>query len=417
MYLDLEKSKFNESFKSMEKIFIDLNINPVFFSSTKEEFSNSMLYKKETVLKVVEKYASEIISDTDDPFIKTALQRQCITKQDFEQFFDQISNLPTFVAESLEIKLYETADLNSVIQAGQKNEKIKNRINNIYKRKRKRNKNEELLEHDAGLIAGAEFLRKNKKCFILTRDTTINELALNKPLRNEMPIALSLYTLINVLAIDNGGTDIDPTNYAPLFASVIKLALIPEQDIFKVEDLSRMLDLQSQIADLPTKDILKIARDYHHNHITGVDDEEAALQFTRSFQAAKLELQTDLEKVKNEKSFIKKEKDKYQELSGKAINVLQSNYEEQLRDKYDWERTLNRILYFILLPLLSIALTWLFIQKNQNINQRLIGLALNIIIWFITNFVFTKKKIFSKYSERVNRIKDEAKKKVVNDMK
>ena len=226
-----------------------------------------------------------------------------------------------------------------------------------------------------------------------------------------MPIAIGLDTLINVLAIDNGGTDIDPTNYAPLFASIIKLALIPEHDVFKVEDLSRMLDVQSQIADLPSDKIIDIAKELHHNQVIGVPEEEISLQLTRSFQSAKLELQSDLDKSRKETFFEKTEKEKFIKRSDKATQKLREQYTGELRDKYDGILLKNRILIFGVLPLITIVITGILIYtKGDSVSfwrNQLIGLAVNILAWLLTDFFFLDKKIKSKYSERINGINEE----------
>ena len=417
MYLDLEKSKFKESFKSMENIFIDLTISPVYFFITRDEFTNSMGYKKDTVLRVVEKYPQEVISKTDDPFIKTALQRGCVTAKDFERFFGQLMDIPKYLSELLEIKQHDSDDLDDAIRKGQEDDKLKERINTVYKSKRHKDKGKNKLQHDAGLIAGAEFIRNQEKCFILSRDFSVKEVALEKPVRNEMPIAIGLDTLINVLAIDNGGTDIDPTNYAPLFANIIKLALIPEHDVFKVEDLSRILDVQSQISDLSSDKIIDIAKKLHHNQVIGVPEEEISLQLTRSFQSAKLELQSDLDKSRKETYFEKTEKEKFIKRSDKATQKLREQYTGELRDKYDGIILKNRILIFGVLPAITMVITaGILIYTKSDFESswknQLIGLAVNIFAWLLTDFLFLNKKIKSKYSERINDINEEVERKL-----
>jgi len=330
MYLDLEASRFKESFESMENIFINLNISPIYFFITRTEFANSMEHKKNIIFRVIEKYSGEVISEIDDLFINTALQRRCVTKEDFERFFDQLMAIPKYFSELLEIEEYDSDELDNAIKEGQQNGELIDRINRVYKDKRHKDKGKNRLLHDAGLIAGAEFIRRQEKCFILSRDISVKETALRKPVRNEMPIAIGLDTLINVLAIDNGGTDVDPTNYAPLFASIIKLALIPEHEVFKVEDLSRMLDMQSQIADLPSNKIIDIAKELHHNQIIGVPEDEIALQLTRSFQAAKLELKCDLDKSRKEAFFEKSEKERFIKRSDRATQKLREYYVGEL---------------------------------------------------------------------------------------
>jgi hypothetical protein len=416
--LDLEGSEFKESFKSMENIFIKLSISPEYFSITRDEFIKSLQYKKETILRIINNYSQEVISEIDDPFIKTALQRGCVTTEDFELFFDQLLYIPKYLSELLEIKQLGSVELDNAIEKGQKDEKLKERINNVYKSKRHRDKGKDRLQHDAGLITGAEFIRNQEKCFIFSRDSSVKEVALEKPLRNEMPIAISLDTLINVLAIDNGGTDIDPTNYAPLFASIIKLALIPEHDVFKVEDLSRMLDVQSQIADLPSDKIIDIAKELHHNQVIGVPEEEISLQLTRSFQSAKLELKSDLDKSRKEAFFEKTEKEKFIKRSNKATQKLREQYTGKLRDKYDRILLKNRILIFGVIPVITIAITSFIIYFSRSNSQSsiwrdlLLGLSGNIIAWLFTDFFFLNKKLKSKYSERINGINEEVERKL-----
>lgn len=417
MYLDLEGSKLKESFKSMEKVFEKLNITPIFFSITRDEFIKSMEYKKETVVRVIENYSQEVVTVLEDPFINTALQRGCVSAEDFERFFDELMDIPEYLSESLEIKRHDSGELDEAIRKGQEDNQLKELINKIYKSKRYRDKKRNPLQHDAGLIAGAEFIRKQEKCFILSRDISVKETALNKTIRNEMPIAIGLDTLINVLAIDNGGTDVDPTNYAPLFASIIKLALIPEHDVFRVEDLSRMLDVQSQIADLPSEKIIDMAKELHHNYVIGIPEEEISLQLTRSFQAAKLELQSDLEKSRKEAFFEKTEKERFIKRSEKATQKLRENITGVLRDKYDRQLTKNRLLIFGVLPLISIIIVSgiIYLTNSSQASgwrDQLLGLTLNIIAWVLTDFLFLDKKIRQKYSERINGINEEVERRI-----
>ncbi|HPQ43830.1 MAG TPA: hypothetical protein PKZ42_06325 [Syntrophales bacterium] len=396
---------------------MNLNISPVYFFVTRDEFSKSMKNKKDIVIKIIQRYSQEVIAETDDPFIKTALKRKCTTSEDFERFFDQQLDVPKYFSELLEIEQYDSAELNYAIKEGQQDSELIKMINNAYKEKKHEDKGKNRLIHDAGLISGAEFVRKQGKCFILSRDSSVKKVALTKLVRDEMPIAIGLDTLINVLAIDNGGADVDPTNYAPLFASIIKLALIPEGDVFKIEDLSRMLDVQSQIADLPSDKVFNIAKELHHNQVIGVPEEEISLQLTRSFQAAKLELQSDLDKSRKDLIFEKNEKDKFIKRSDRATQKLREHYTGKLRDKYDGQLMKNRILIFVVLPLVTIIITILcvYLKSDSELlvtRGQLIGLGVNIIAWLLTDFLFLNKKIKSKYSERINGINEDVERRI-----
>lgn len=421
MYLDLERGRFAESFKSMENIFLNLNIAPIYFHITRDEFIRTMDHKRKDIIKVVENYSKEVAEATGDPFLQTAIHRGCEKIEDYEEFFNQQMDIPSIFSELLEIKVHDYESIEQAILSGQKNDKLKERINNVYKKKYRFNKRKNALLHDAGLISGAEFLRKEEKCFILSRDTSINEVALENPVINEMPIAIGLNTLINLLAIDNGGTDIDPTNCAPLFASIIKLALIPERDVFKPEDLSRMLDIETQIGNLPSDEVIDIAKEFHHNTITGVSEEETSLQVNRRFQRAKLELKSDLEKSKTETHFEKEEKEKYIKLSDKAMQKLRLQYTGDLQDDYDKELLRNRVVIFGLLPLVTIIITVFIIYIKITNSERpwleyIIGVALNIVAWLLTDFLYLDKRVVSKYSDRVNKISEKVEEKIKADV-
>ncbi len=418
MYLDLEKSKFKNAFLSMENIFINLKIFPVYFFITRDEFSRAMDKKKVDILKAVENYPKEVIKATDDPFLQTALHRGCSSVEDFERFFDELMDIPKFFSDILDIKMLDDVELDNAITIGQKDEKLKEKINSIYKKKYHKNKSKNPLLHDSGLISGAEFARKKEKCFILSRDSSINEATL--PGKNEMPLAIGLNTLINLLAIDNGGTDIDPTNCAPLFASIIKLALLPERNVFRPEDLSRMLDIETQISGLPSEELIDIAREFHHNNVTGVSEEEATLQLHRRFQSSKLELQSDLDKSKREAFFEKTEKEKFISRSDKATKKLREKYTGELMDTYEGQLRRNRIIIFCVFPAATILITYFLIHITSDDQtpwkQYVIGIALNIIAWALTDFLYLDKKLVSKYSDRVNNIAEEVEKKIREDI-
>ena len=119
-----------------------------------------MGHKKKITLRVIQEYSKKVISKTDDPFINTALQRGCVTTEDFERFFDQLLDIPKYLSKLLGIKQYDLLELDDAIKEGQKNKELMERINNAYKSKWHKEKGKNRLLHDAGLIAGAEFLRK-----------------------------------------------------------------------------------------------------------------------------------------------------------------------------------------------------------------------------------------------------------------
>lgn len=428
MYLHLEEGIFYDSYKALEKIFIALNITPCIFNITKEEYKKTIGNKRDEVLRIIEKYDEDVVDKLDDAFIKTAKSRQCESLEDFERFFDELIDPPEIFVDEVKIKVYDNPSLDSNITAGQENETLVSKLNEIYKNRHKykgfnssnkstKDKRRRPLMHDAGLISGAEYLRNSESCFVLSRDITVKQYGIETVLRDEPAISIGLDSLISIFALDNGGIDIDPTNFKPLFANIIKLALIPERDTFQLADLARMLDVEEQIAQLPTESIIEIAEEVNKNKLIGLDDEKITVQLIRSFQNHKMQLKEDLETVKKEKLIEKGEKERYKSISEKAEDALQQKYYEEFRERYDRNLRRNKILFYFIFPIATIALTILtiyLITKEGSFSwvTHIIGFTINLLAWVITSVFVVKPRLIRTYTSSVSQINEEVDKKI-----
>lgn len=275
--------------------------------------------------------------------------------------------------------------------------------------------------HDAGLITGAEFLRKKQKCYILSRDITIKQYGIDSALRDEESISIGLDSLISMFALDNGGIDIDPTNFKPLFANIIKLALIPERETFQLADLARMLDVEEQISELPSDDIIDIAKGVNKNKLIGLNDEKITVELTRSFQNHKLNLKQDLNTTKKEVLLERDEKEKYKSASEKTEFTLRKKYHDELMEKYENKLLLNRVLFYIVFPLVTAGLTFfiIFLNEKEETNSlftHVIGFSVNLLVWVITSIFIIKPRLRRTYKTSISQINDEVDKKM-NEIK
>jgi hypothetical protein len=430
MYLQLEEDNFYKSYKSLEEIFEKLNIKTCYFNVTKEEYEKSMSYKTGALLKVIQRYEEDVIDKTDDPYLKTAKSRQCIDYDDFKEFFNGLINIPRTFVDKMPLELLNGEALEDVIEKGRNNELLQEKINTIYKNKSKyisssngnknhfkddtklvKDKKKGALIHDSGLISGAEYLRTKEKCFILTRDITVKQYGIETELRDEPPISIGLDTLIGMLAINNGGIDIDPTNFKPLFANIIKLSLIPEPNTFQVVDLARMLDVEQQIADLPSNDIIDIAKELNRSILKGVDDEKLTVQLSRRFQASKLNLKSNLDLANKEKHLEKTEKDKYVAKEAKVRDALRKEIYNDMMQKYSNKLIRNRLLWFLFVPSMAImaTLVGIYLYKHNltdSLSSYIIGLISNVLVWFFTNLLVINPKLARTYKNSVLEINE-----------
>lgn len=432
MYLHLEEGLFYNSYESLEKIFDSLNITPGVFKITRDEYVKTIGNKRDDILRIIQKYDEEVIEKLDDAFIKTAKGRQCVTSEDFEQFFDNFMDIPDVFVNSVKVKMIDNKELDSIIEKGQEDESLIQKLNEIYKNRHKYKKNGKTknsqsklikdkrkrpLMHDAGLISGAEHLRNIQNCFILSRDITVKQYGIENALRDEQAISIGLDSLISMFALDNGGIDIDPTNFKPLFANIIKLALIPERETFQLADLARMLDVEEQISELPNEDIIEIAKSVNKNKLIGLDDEKITVELTRSFQNHKLKLKHDLNASKKETLLEREEKNKYKESSKKTEAVLRKKYYDELMQSYENKLLYNRILFYLVFPICTAGLTLLVIYltkegEGNSLVSNGVGLLINILAWLITSIFVIKPRIRRTYNSSVSQIEKEVERKM-----
>jgi hypothetical protein len=341
-------------------------------------------------------------------------------------------DIPDVFVNSVKVKMIDNKELDSIIEKGQEDESLIQKLNEIYKNRHKYKKNgstknsqsklikdkrKRPLMHDAGLISGAEHLRNIQNCFILSRDITVKQYGIENALRDEQAISIGLDSLISMFALDNGGIDIDPTNFKPLFANIIKLALIPERETFQLADLARMLDVEEQISELPNEDIIEIAKSVNKNKLIGLDDEKITVELTRSFQNHKLKLKHDLNASKKETLLEREEKNKYKESSKKTEAVLRKKYYDELMQSYENKLLYNRILFYLVFPICTAGLTLLVIYltkegEGNSLVSNGVGLLINILAWLITSIFVIKPRIRRTYNSSVSQIEKEVERKM-----
>lgn len=322
MILELEGFEKSYAIQEIARVFDSLKIDTKYFYISKKEYERALQAKREAILLTINKFDFAIIAEVECPFMKTAIKRQCKSEEDFEQFFDSIMVVPNTFGESYPLSIIDYPELNEAISRGEDNETVKQKIDKIYENRTSHHKRERPKQHDAGIIEGTKFLNKSKKTIILTRDSILREYAYDNAIRDEKPIAIGFDSLIQMLAINSGGTDREATNFAPLFSKLVSGSLMPENDTFRIEDLSFMLETKIKIGELSTEQIKKIAHNVNKLRLKGVEDEDIVLEIQRSFQFGVNSLSKDMNRLSTEKSNL--------ELENRRIANINKVLESQL---------------------------------------------------------------------------------------
>jgi len=425
MYLGLEKGEYYECYASLEKILNELKILPAYLDITRNEYVQTMSNKSQEIINIVNKYDREVLSETDDEFIKTALHRNCENVEDFQRFFMDSLIPPESFPGGLPIIKYDNSELLKIVEDAVKDEDLINELDSIYKSRTKhykytiqleedaqdqnelnrfRSKNRRALEHDAGLIKGAQHIKKSEKCFIISRDITVKDYGAKHSIRDEPDIVIGLDTLISILAIDNGGIDVDPTNFKPLFANLIRMSLIPEKGSFQVEDLSKFLEIETHFNQLPTDDIIDIAKEYSIGRMRGESDKKLALLLSRRYEASKTKMFSE---ISDSKAEFDKNRTYYNDLLQNVVQskeLLRCNYRSKLNRKYRrhyWFKLFWFFFWISAIPFILILAAKLIFKFNviTTIWDYIIAGFISSIIGFGINKISNFSTIREKYNE------------------
>lgn len=403
MNIGLEASEYHEAIKKLENVFEKLNIDTGYFHITELEYTKTIVNKKKEILRAAEKFSHDVLKATDDHFLQSAIKRKCFLLEDYENFCAQIALPPKRLDSSKEIRLFNNDEiLDKEIETAQNDEEKKTLINSIYKKATGNFKKESPLLHDVGMIAGVEYLRKNEKAFILSQEISVNRYSHAKPIKDDLPIAIKLETLINMLAIDNGGTDVNPLDFSTLFANMIRFDLHPDNNTFQIADLSKLLDTELQIEQLPAAEVVKIAQNLHNNRLKGLPEEEISLSLNREFQEVKLKFIKEYDVVYENLSLEKRENEIKTRRLSKTEEALKNRIRTEEIANYETIVLRSKMTWFLYIPIFAVILTCFAIyyfrleSRESRLIDYIIGLLVNIIFWILSSIFVSKPYLYKK---------------------
>lgn len=383
MFIKLDASKFHNALISLENSFNNLGIELGVLYITKQEFQHKIDHQRCLTLNNLEKFGLDLTSDANDDFTKSAIALQCRTREDFIRYFDCLRELPEYLNESLKInEVDDNKTLLEAIEKAQKSEHKIDELNSVYKSATGHNKRCSALTHDVGLIAGAEFLRNDDKWFILSEEISVNNYSKNKPTVSGLPLALRVETLINVLALNNGGDSFDADDYMPLFASIIQNGFQPQKDTFVQEDLYAIYEMNQQIALLPEEQKKEIVQEINSKRLKGESDDKLKVELERAITRGKLQIHDDLNNAKEQLSASKKEAQRQKDRGDYAISALKETIRQNVVTKYNWRIARIIILFLVgmAIVLFTAYMVYTFIKNNfEDNNSQSIGFAIDIV--------------------------------------
>lgn len=295
----LEGNERHEALDVLSEIMKELNMNVYTLQITRDEYKNKINSKYSQVRNLMHGSLIRALTKAEDQFMSAAGIRKCRDIEDFEIFFQEIGSIPTAISETIVINDYpEDETLRTEIENFIKDESLRNEYQSLYTNMHGRAKRNEPLNHDLGLIGAARHLCKNQKIFILSDDSTLNQYAKRIPF-DFIPISIRIDTLINVLAVKQGGLLNYQTSFQELFANIIRSGFNPRKDTFQLEDLSYMYEKNIQIASLDIERVEEIACEINKLRMKETPDKDISQALMRYIQGEKIKIRDDYHEMRN----------------------------------------------------------------------------------------------------------------------
>lgn len=213
--------------------------------------------------------------------------------------------------------------------------------------------------------------------------------SVENPIRDEIGIAIGLDALISLLVVNGGGTNLDPSDFAPLFKNIVRLSLYPSQEAFRVEDLSFILGVNLEIQKLPDDKVISLAKSVNQKLCSGVHADEIALFLRREIEAERLSQISKGQQEDREKDLLKGE---VHTAKQQLALIRQARFKDIKRKmiRHIW---IYRISFLVLILVLCVC--EFFIIKNR-FNAPWISEIVTILL-AIFGFIPFNKYVLKKY--------------------
>ena len=283
----LEGVAFGDPLDALGQAMSMIGSELVYLHPTLVEYRSVVDRWREETLTVLDRFGISPLRESSDPFLKIAIARKCYTPEDFNRFFDELRKPPQSIENRIGVELLDDPDTAQAAMEGEENEKKVLAIRNHWSERRSRPKSLVTARHDAALAEVVSRWRSsNNKCFVLTTDRTMAELADRWQGPSGTPSWVLLDALVQILAADRAGMAENHVDFSALLAKLIANEVGPVASEFQIRDLLWLSEIVEQIEAFPDEVVNELAGTIHRKRIAGAprDDPELRLALERTIQ-------------------------------------------------------------------------------------------------------------------------------------
>ena len=262
----------------------------VYLHPTLAEYRGLVDRWRDQTLIALDRFGIGPIRESSDPFLKIAVARHCHSREDFSRFFDELRRPPRSIENRIAVELVDDLEVARIAAKGEENEADVLRIRSHWSEQRSRPKPLMAARHDAALSEVVRYWRSsNKRCFVLTTDRTMADLAARLQGPSGTPSWILLDGLVQVLAADRAGMPEDRVGFSALLAKLIATEVGPVDREFQLQDLLWASEIVEQVEAFPEEVVNDLARIVHRKRLAGArrDDPELRLALERTIQEAR----------------------------------------------------------------------------------------------------------------------------------
>lgn len=414
----LEGNERHDALDVLSEIFQELKVEVYTLFVTREEYKSKISSKYTEIQRLMVGNVRKAAKNANDQFMKAAVCRNCSEPEDFEAMFESLRELPTKIGDLVDIRDFpEDEDLEGAMKTMVTDEKIRGNFKTLYYEMHGWEKRDIPLNHDLSLLGAAEFLGRSTKTFVLSDDSTMNAYAKRQPYEF-LPMAIRLDTLINVLALKKGGAINRMHSFQDMFANIVRSGFTSNAETFNINDLSYILDKDTQFASLESEKIEEIAKEVSRMRLQEKTEKEIARYLVNQFQREKLKIQGDFEEMKNKYHLEKEDNDRKTKQLNQTDSLLATSVSDKAKDKYASHLKIKAIVSIVcclfLIPAVVYFLLMLLIPENslpENLNSLIINIGSSVIldiiaIWkvvipWVGNYISNKTSIIEKYKTEI----------------
>lgn len=361
----LETDEDHEALDVLSEIFEVLKVRVCTLGITRDEYYNKIASKHEEVSKLLDGNFRKLLHKSSDQFMQAARGRSCSRPEDYEAMFTSLGVVPGSICENVPINSFdEDEGLKKAIETWVGDDSVRTSYNSIYVSQHGKNKGDTQLSHDIGLLAASDYIAKSQKVFVLSTDSTLNVYAKQQPFE-ELPLAIRLDTLINILAVKKGAAINRMTSFQDLFANIIRSGFMPQTETFETRDLAYIHDKEAQVGSLDEYSIEEMARTVKRMRISDRPEKEILKYITRTFQGEKMKVIDDLDAMTIKYNKEREENRSYANEVSRMDSVIEMAITEKAQETYK-KRFVWTIIWGVLF-LLGIPLLIVLLVKGVNL--------------------------------------------------